>query len=133
MGLNWKCPFLPFTYPITTKVEFLYFKSLCNSDTISNRTYQSFCDKRLVKPGSKCPNWQRSKPIRCMVKFPQRDNRYLVDLKYNINYQNIWGKLSSDQFLYHEMLKMAKKLPNNLKVWAFYKIAKFVLTKKVYQ
>ena len=51
-----------------------------------------------------------------MVKFPQRDNRYLVDLKYNINYQNIWGKLSSDQFLYHEMLEMAKKLPNNLKV-----------------
>ena len=39
----------------------------------------------------------------------------------------------SDEFLYPEMLKMAKKLPNNLHGWAFYKISKFVLTKKVYQ
>ena len=31
------------------------------------------------------------------------------------------------------MLKMAKKLPNNLHGWAFYKISKFILTKKVYQ
>ena len=31
------------------------------------------------------------------------------------------------------MLKMAKKLRNNLHGWAFYKISKFILTKKVYQ
>ena len=33
---------------------------------------------------------------------------YLIDLKYNIIYQNIRRKLKSDQFLYHEMPKMAK-------------------------
>ena len=43
------------------------------------------------------------------------------------------GKLSSDLFLYPEMPKMAKKLPNNLHGWTFYKIIKFVLNKKVYQ
>ena len=31
------------------------------------------------------------------------------------------------------MSKMAKKLPYNLHGWAFYKIAKFVLTKKDHQ
>ena len=31
----------------------------------------------------------------------------------------------SDQFLYHETPKMAKKLPYNLHGWAFYKIEKF--------
>ena len=43
------------------------------------------------------------------------------------------GKLRSDQFLYPEKPKMAKKLPNNLHGWVFYKIVKFALTKKVYQ
>ena len=133
MSLNWKCSVLPFTYLIIYKLEFWYFKTLCNWDTVSNRTYQNFRDKRLVRPGSKCPNWERPKPISYKAKFSQRDNIYLVDLKYNINYQNIWGKLMSGQFLYHEMPKMAKKLPYNLHGWAFYKTAKFVLTKKIYQ
>ena len=61
-----------------------------------------------------------------MAKFSQRDSIYLVDLKYNITHQNIQEKLRSDQFLYPEMLKMAKKLPNNLHGWAFYKISKFI-------
>ena len=123
LGLNWKCPFSPFTYPITYKVEFWYFKSLCNRDTVSNRTYQNFRDKRLVRPGSKYPNWQRSQPISYKAKFSHRDNIYLVDLKSNITYQNIRGKLKSDRFLYHEMPKIAKKLPYNLHGWPFYKIA----------
>ena len=133
MGLNWKCPFSPFTYPLTYKLGFWYFKSLCNNDTVSNKTYQSFRDKRLVRPGSKYPNWQTSQPINYKAKLSHRDNIYLVDLKFNITYQNIRGKLSSDQFLYHKMPKMTKKLPYNLHGWAFYKIAKFVLTKKDHQ
>ena len=44
-----------FTYPVTYKVEFWYFKSLCNWDTVSIRTYQNFRDKRLVRAESKCP------------------------------------------------------------------------------
>ena len=43
------------------------------------------------------------------------------------------GKLKSDGFVYHEIPQMAEKLPYNLHGWPFYKIAKFVLTKKVYQ
>ena len=27
LGLDWKCPFSPFTYPITYKVGFWYFKT----------------------------------------------------------------------------------------------------------
>ena len=38
----------------------------------------------------------------------------------------------SDRFLYLEMLKMVKKFANNLHGWAFYKISKFILIKKVY-
>ena len=88
--------------------RFWYFKSLYNKDTVSNRTYQNFRDKRLVRPGSKCPNWQRPQPITYKAKFSQRYNIYLLDLKYNITYQNIRGKLRSNQFLYHEMPKMTK-------------------------
>ena len=110
-----KCPFLPFTYPITYKVEFWYFKSLCNWDTVSNRTYQNFRDKSLVRPGSKYPNWQRSQPISYKVKFSQR-GKYIPSrsqIQHNLpKYPG--GKLRSDQFLYHEKPKIAKKLPNNL-------------------
>ena len=83
---------MPFTYSITYKVEFWYFKSLCDSHAVSNRTYQNFRDKRMVRSGSKCPNWQRSQPISYKAKFSQRYNIYLVDLKCNITYQNIRGK-----------------------------------------
>ena len=108
IGTKLKMSIFTFTYPITYKKEFWYFKRLCNRDVVSNRTYQNFRDKRLVTPGSKCPNWQRSQPISYKTKFLQIDNIYLVDLKYNITYQNIRGKLRSDQFLYQEMPKMAK-------------------------
>ena len=77
------------------------------------------------------PNWQRSQPISYKAKFSPRDNIYLLDHKYNITYQNIRGKLRLDWFLYPKIPKMARKLPNNLGAWAFYRIAKFVLTKKV--
>ena len=133
MGLNWKYPFSPFTYPITYTVEFWYFKSLCNRDTVSNRTYQNFRDKRLVRPGSKCPNLQRSQTISYNTKFSQRDNIYLVYLKCNITYQNIRGETKVRLIFIPWNLKMAKTLPNNLHRWTFYKIAKFVLTKKSYR
>ena len=70
----------------------LQSKVFCNWDTVSNRTYQTFCDKRLVRPGSKYPNWLRTQPISYKAKFSQRDNIYLEDLKYNITNENIWGK-----------------------------------------
>ena len=42
-------------------------------------------------------------------------NIYLLDLKHIITYKTIWGEdLRSDRFLYHEMPRMAKKIPHNL-------------------
>ena len=84
-----KCQFLPFIHHITYKVGFWYFKILCNRNTVSNKTYQYFDNKRLVRPGSKYPNWQISQPINRKAKFLHRDNIYLVDLKSYITYQNI--------------------------------------------
>ena len=49
---------------------------------VSNKTYQNFLDKSLVRSGSKYPIWQRSQPISYKAKFSQRDNIYLVDFKY---------------------------------------------------
>ena len=133
MGLNWKFPFSPFTYSITWKVEFWYFKSLCNKDTVWNRSYQNFCDKRLVRPESKCPNWQRFQPTGYNAKFSQRYNIYLVDLKCNITYQDIKGEIKVRPIFIPWNAQNGKKLPYNLHGWAFFKIAKFVLTKKGYQ
>ena len=130
MGLNWKCPISPFTYPITYRVEFWYFKSLCNWHTVSNRTYQNFRDKRLVRPGSKFPNWQSSQPIRCKTKFSQKDNIYLLDLKYNTTYQNIWVK-TKVRPVFTPWNAHSRKV--TLHGWAFWKISKFILIKKVYQ
>ena len=92
MGRNLKPPFSPFTYPITYKVGFWYFRSLCIRDMFSNKTYQNFCDKRLVRPGGRYPIWHRSQTISYKTKFLQRDNIYLVHLKYNITYQNMGGE-----------------------------------------
>ena len=90
MGLNWKYSFLHISNAIIYKVEFWYFKSLCNRHTVSNKTYQNFRDKRLVRPGSKCPNWQRSQPISYKAKFSQRYNIYLVG-KFHIKQGQIIG------------------------------------------
>ena len=80
-GLNLKCPFSPFTYPITYKVGFWHFRSSCIRDTVSDKTYQNFGDKKLVRPGSKYPILQRPQPISYKTKFSQRDNIYLADFK----------------------------------------------------
>ena len=124
MGLNWKCPFSTFTYPITYKVGFWYFESLCKRNAVSCKTYQYFRDKMLVRPWSKYPNWQRSQPISGKAKYSHRNNIYLEDHETKITYQNIRGKLRSDRFLYHEMLTIGKKFPYNLHGWAFYKNCK---------
>ena len=110
LGTKLKCPFSPFTYLITCKVGFWYFEGLRDKNTVSNKTYQYFRYRRLVRPGSKSPNWQGSQPISCNEKYSCRDNIYLVDLRSKITYQNIRGELKSERFLYHKMPKMTKKV-----------------------
>ena len=132
LRLNWKCPFSPFTYPVTYKVDFWYFKSLCNRDTVWNRIYQNFHDKRLVRPGSKCPNWQRSQPISYKAKFLQRYNIYLVDFKCNVTLQNI-RRETKVKPIFIPWNAYRKNVRSNLHRWTFCKISKFILIKKVYQ
>ena len=67
MGLNLKCPFSPFIYPIRYKVEFWSDEEVKTKlAKLSTRSYKA--------------------------KFSQRDKIYLLDLKYNLTYQNIRGK-----------------------------------------
>ena len=124
-----KIPIFTLNLPHNLQSRILVFQNLCIRDTVP-KTYQNFHDKRLVKPGSKYPVWQRSQPISYKTKFSQSDNIYLLDLKYNITYQNICRKTAVRLFF---MLWKAWKLRNNLHWWAFSKIVKFVLRKKVYQ
>ena len=112
---------------------FLQNRKVCFNQKRLPIPYHNFCHKSLFRPKGKYLNLQIFQTISCKTKFSYRDNIYLVDLKYNILTKISLEKLRSDQFLYPEMLKMAKKLPYNLHGWAFYKIAKFVLTKKGYQ
>ena len=114
LGTKLKTPIFPFFL-------FWYFRSLCIRDTVSNKTYQNFRDKRLVRPKSKYPIWQRSRPISYKDKFSQRDNIYLVDFKYDITYQNIPEELRSDQFLCPEKPKMTKKWSKQLHMLCMFK------------
>ena len=112
-------------------MSFLQNWEICFNEERLPINYHNFRHKSLVRPKIKSPNWQESQPISYKSKFSERERERerenLVDLKYNITYQNIWGKLRSDQFLYPEMLRMmAEKLPNNLHEWAFYKIMRLV-------
>ena len=73
-------------------MSFLQNWEVCFKQESLPTTYRNFRQKSLVKPKSKSLNWQVFQPISYKAKFSQRDNIYLVDLKYNITYQNIRGK-----------------------------------------
>ena len=75
-----------------TWMNFLQNCEVCFNQERLLITYHNFRHKSLVRPKSKSPNWQASQPISCKAKFSQRDNIYLINLKHNIIYQNIWGK-----------------------------------------
>ena len=75
-----------------TWMSFLQNCEVCFNQERLPITYHNFRHKNLVRPKSKSPNWQGSQTISYKAKFSQRDNTYLLDLKYNITYQNIRGK-----------------------------------------
>ena len=53
MGLNWKMPILTLYSPhnLQSRLTTKYFKSQCNRDAVSDKSYQYFHDKRLVRQG----------------------------------------------------------------------------------
>ena len=73
-------------------MSFLQNREVCFNQERLPITYHNFRDKSLVRPKCKSPNCHRSQPISYKARFSHRDNIYLVDLKYNITYQNIPGK-----------------------------------------
>ena len=73
-------------------MSFLQTREVFFNQERSPIPYHNFRHKNLVRPGSKYPIWNRSQPISYKAKFSQKDNTYLVDLKYNTTYQNILGK-----------------------------------------
>ena len=82
-----------------TWMSFLQNCEVCFNQERLPITYHNFRHKSLVRPKSKFPNWQGSQLICYKAKFSQSHNIYLADLKYNITYQNIQGKLRSGRFL----------------------------------
>ena len=56
-------------------------------------TYHNFRHKSLVRPKSKSPNWQGSQRISYKANFSQRESMYLLDIKFNITYQNNQGEI----------------------------------------
>ena len=70
-------------------MSFLQNNKVCFNQERLPITYNNFCHKSLVRPKSKSSNWQGSQPISYKMKFSQKDNIYLVDLKCNVTYQNI--------------------------------------------
>ena len=98
LGTKLKIPIFTIYLLHNLQSTVLVFQDLCNRDTVPKRTYQNFRDERLFRPGSKYPNWQRSQPISGKVK--RRDSIYLVDVKYNITYQNIPGGNSGQTDFY---------------------------------
>ena len=69
-GTKLKMSILTLYLPHKLQNRLWHFKSLYSKDKVSNKAYQNFRDKRLVRPGSK----------------------YLADQKYSITYQNIGEK-----------------------------------------
>ena len=81
-----------------TWMSFLQTREVFFNQERSPITYHNFRHRNLVRPGSKYPIWNRSQPISYKAKFSQKDNTYLVDLKYNTTYQNILGKIKVRPF-----------------------------------
>ena len=75
-----------------TSMSFLQNRKVCFNQERLPITYLNFRHKSLVRPKSKSPNGQGSQPISYQTKFSQKDKVYLVDLKYNVTYQNIRGQ-----------------------------------------
>ena len=51
-----------------------------------------FPSQKSGQPKSKSPNWQQSQPIRYKANFSLRETMQLLDVKFNITYQNNQGE-----------------------------------------
>ena len=93
LGTKFKMAIFTLYYPMTYKVGFWYFRNLCIRDTVSNKTYQNFHDKRLLRPGSltQFDKDLTTHKLQDQI-FTDRKYIYIADFKYNITYQNVLGE-----------------------------------------
>ena len=69
-------------------MSFLQNRDVCFNQESLPITYYDFHHKSLVRLKSKSPNWQRSQSISYKANFLQRETMHLLDVKFDITYQN---------------------------------------------
>ena len=61
--------------------------------------YHNFCQQSLVRPKSKCSNWKGCQSISYKANFSLKGTMHLIDVKFNITYQNKQRIIKVRQFL----------------------------------
>ena len=80
-------------------MSFLQNCDVCFNQESLPITYYNFHHKCLVRPKSKFLNWQGSQPISYMASFSQKEGMNLVNVKFNLTYQNNHGEIQVRPFL----------------------------------
>ena len=102
-----------------TWMSFLQNFKVCFNQERLPITYHNFRHKSLVRPKSKSPNWQGSQPISYKANFSQRETMHLLDVKFNITYQNNQGKAQVRPLLRPLMSLNDTHFSCQLTVWFF--------------
>ena len=74
-------------------MSFLQNIEVCFNQESLPITYHNFQHKSLIRPQSKFPNLQGFQPISYKANFSQKESMHLIDVKFNITYQNKQGKI----------------------------------------
>ena len=102
-----------------TWMSFLQNCEVCFNQERLPITYHNFRHKSLVRPKSKSPNWQGSQPISYKANFSQRETMHLLDVKFNITYQNKLVKIQVRPLLRPLMSLNDTHFSYQLTVWFF--------------
>ena len=78
---------------------FLQNLKVCFNQECLPIMYHNFRHQSLVRPRSKCSNWKGAQPISYKANFSLKGTMYLIDVKFNITYQNKQRIIKVRQFL----------------------------------
>ena len=102
-----------------TWMSFLQNCEVCFNQERLPITYHNFRHKSLVRPKSKFPNWQGSQPISSKTNFSQRETVHLLDVQFNITYQNNLGEIQVRPLLWPLMSLNGTHFSYQQTVWFF--------------
>ena len=74
-------------------MSFLQNREVCFNQESLPITYHNFHHKSLVRPKSKSPNLQGFQPVSYKANFLHKESMYLIDVEFNITYQNNQGEI----------------------------------------